>query len=130
TAKMTAIRSKINETHDKSSELKAEWRIKALAVKVKSCPSCKSKIAQNHEAIERNTHTKEMHCPNCRCQNYLLTQGSRTKIEKNKEAIDKLHQDYALLKEKEVEKAVKKKATLNYIVGGWLHECDVPEDGY
>lgn len=129
TAKMTKLRERINTAGEKVNALKAEWKPRALAVKSKTCFHCKSKITMNHTAIN-NGRTDQARCPNCHTESYLLTQGSRDKIAKLNANMDDLRAEFKILFNKEVEKAVKKNAKIHYLVGGWIHECDVDDGDY
>lgn len=128
TAAMKKLKLKKTQLEKDVSLLESEWRSRALSLKTKTCYSCNSKIMQNHETI-KNTHRSFSSCPSCSASNYLLTQGARNKINKLKDKQLQTIMSIKLIVETEVQKALTKKSTkIHYLVGGWLHESDIPYD--
>lgn len=128
TAKMKNILERIRYFDNEIITLQKEWKERSLNVNQKKCYNCGSKIVQNHNQtkISRNTHCC---CPNCNASDYILTQGSRNKIQKMKDKIQDYKIQYFELEEKAFEKELKKKKpNLQWVVGGWIHESELPQD--
>lgn len=101
-------------------EIKNQWKDRAINTKTKTCYSCKSKI----EVLPRNGSS----CPNCKAENYLLTQGDRNKLEKLIQKGVALSEQFDILEQQQLKKTLSKKPKLNYLVGGWIHESELPRN--
>ena len=129
TSKMNTIHKKMVANGDKSATLRAKWKERALSVKTKSCYHCGSKINQDHAAVNSG-RVYHGQCPSCNADDYLLTQSDRNKIIMLREKNQTLRDEFKALEKEQIQKLVKKNAKIHYLVGGWVHECDVESDEY
>jgi len=126
TSKMKKIHDKLTELETNKSALKIKWKENSLNVNQKTCYNCKSKIVQSHNKT-KNSSLKSVPCPSCKATDYLLTKSDRTKIENCDIKFKKLISDLRDLEEIDFQKRLKSKnLKLKYVVGGWVHQSDLP----
>lgn len=127
--KLISNQQKKFELFKKIETLINESKPRALKIKSKTCFSCGSKILQNHARIEQQQPWQVADCPCCGGRNYLLTATARKQIAAMNQKIDHLNKEDEKLRGEIVRNMVKKGAKVAYLVGGWIHESELPR-GY